>query len=89
MEGGITLLMLIIVGLAILFALVTGTGSRSTDEYENEIRALREIIAKDVERERMNQTAPGGSTLADAILAVVLGLIIIVALSSMAIATVP
>ena len=45
MEAGISVLAFIVVGLVALFAVVSVAGSRSSDEYEEEIRNLKEIIA--------------------------------------------
>jgi hypothetical protein len=89
MEAGISVLAFIVVGLVALFAVVSVAGSRSSDEYEEEIRNLKEIIAYDVERERARGGASAGDVLTAVVVAVVLATIIIFVLGGSANAMIP
>jgi hypothetical protein len=84
MEAGISVLAFIVVGLVALFAVASGAGGRSSDEYEEEIRNLKEIIAHDVERERAREGTSAGDVLTVVIVAVVFATIIIVVLGGSA-----
>jgi hypothetical protein len=71
-----------LIALVVLIAVLSRVMGGSRNEDEEEIRYLREIIARDVEREREGQGPTAGDVLAALIVAVVLTAIILALLGS-------
>jgi hypothetical protein len=76
MNTGIGLLAIVLLGIVVLIALGSGNNGRSHNDYEEEIRTLKEIIARDVERERSGDGPSGGDIIAAVIVVIVLATII-------------
>ena len=79
----------LVIWVVALIAIGSGTGGRSSNEDEEEIRSLKEIIARDVERERARGGASAGDVLTAVVVAVVLATIIIFVLGGSANAMIP
>lgn len=84
MEAGAMLIMLSLVILAVIYALVSGTGERTVRGYDAEaIETIKHLLETQSENEHRKQAARAASTLTDLFVIAMLVIIIAVILSGM------
>jgi len=65
MEAGVIPIMVVLVILAVIYALVSGTHPRKPRDYEEKIQTIEALLEEEAENERRNRAAEATGTLTD------------------------
>lgn len=83
METELFAIMFILVVLAIIYALVSGTRGRTHGDEEEKLKTFRELLAAETDDERRRRAAAIANTLTDLIMIAMLMAIIAIAFAGM------